>query len=1129
MKSSDLLAYYPENDTYRKFLDSLRYKEKGTIHLKGLAGSSKSLLAATALGEFPGIHLFILPGTEEAAYFYNDLINLSAPVEICFFPSSYKRSIQYRQISSSNIVMRTSVLERIVQNPERLVIVTSPEALAEKVIQKEMLDQKSIRIKKGSHMTVSGLIDALGELGFNQVDFVDEPGQYAVRGSIIDIFSYSARQPFRLDFWGNQLDSIRLFEIENQRSTEKVDTALILPDTHTHMSETISDTGSRIPFTAFPGKPMITWIVNTEYVKNKIDGITEKTSFESTGEDESVQIPAKNMILATSHEVFSDLSQEWLIEYGPVYSLQPDQEFMFSTSPQPSFNKNFELLARNLKQNIDSGLTNIIMSDNEKQIDRLRSVFDTIDGQVRFHPILTSLHEGFIEHSLNIAVYTDHQIFDRYHRFRLDDQFTRSESMTIHELTGLHPGDYVVHTDHGIGQFGGLEKIDISGREQEAVKLVYRDNDILYVSIHSLHRISKYKGKDGQPPKIYKLGTGAWQKLKSSAKKKVKDIARELIKLYAIRKAKEGFRFSPDSYLQQELESSFIYEDTEDQLKATLDVKGGMEAPFPMDRLICGDVGFGKTEVAVRAAFKAVADSKQVALLVPTTILALQHYNTFTERLRDFPCTIDYISRLRKPAYQKKAISNLEQGKTDIIIGTHRLVSKDVRFKDLGLFIIDEEQKFGVRVKEKLKQLKINVDTLTLTATPIPRTLQLSLMGARDLSIINTPPPNRHPITTELHTFNEEIIREAIHYEVSRNGQVFFIHNRIQNIGEIETLVRRICPGISTAVVHGQMEGTRLEKIMLDFISGIYDVLIATTIIESGLDIPNVNTMIINDAHHFGLSDLHQLRGRVGRSNKKAFCYLLSPPLSLLTPEARKRLIAITEFSELGSGFYIAMQDLDIRGAGNLLGAEQSGFIAEIGFETYHRILDEALLELKEEEFSDLFAGKDKSEVQQKGSHYTTDCQIDTDLELLFPDDYVSNISERLRLYRILDGIDTEKKLKDLQDELTDRFGPLPEPSHELLQVVRLRWLAMKLGFTKIILKKNKMICYFIPDQESPYYRSPLFSNILAFIKKQSGQYKLKESGDNLILTINNISSISQAMTILGKILNQYKVSCRPE
>ncbi|KPK83652.1 MAG: transcription-repair coupling factor [Bacteroides sp. SM23_62_1] len=1118
MKPSDLLSYYPQHNNYRKLIELLQDNQNTTIHLKGLAGSSRSLLAASILTGFPGIHLFILPDTEEAAYFFNDLMNLCTPCEIMFFPSAYKRSVRYHQVSNANIVMRTSILKHLSGKPEKLSVVTSPEALAEKVIRKDLLNQKSIRITKGDHMAISELAGMLQDLDFHPVDFVYEPGQFALRGSIIDIFSYSAKQPSRIDFSGNEVDSIRSFNTESQLSTEILDNTLILPDTHAVSTEKNKDILTRVPFTEYLPESSITWIMNTGYIINKIDEINNEISFESTAGEEIAANHDKKIILASSEEVFSNLSKGRLIEFGPEYRMSPSEVMAFSTSPQPAFNKNFELLGQTLIKNTDAGYVNLIMSENEKQIDRLRSVFNDIDTGITFQPVFTSLHEGFIEHSLKIALYTDHQIFDRYHRYRLDDQFSRSESMTIHELTGLHPGDYVVHVDHGIGQFGGLEKIRISNREQEAVKLVYRDNDILYVSIHSLHRISKYKGKDGQPPKIYKLGTGAWQKLKSSAKKKVKDIARELIRLYALRKSKEGFRFSPDSYLQKELESSFIYEDTEDQLKATCDIKEGMEAPFPMDRLVCGDVGFGKTEVAVRAAFKAVTDSKQVALLVPTTILALQHYNTFTERLRDFPCNIDYISRLKKSVHQKKVISRLAEGKIDIVIGTHRLVSEDIRFKDLGLLIIDEEQKFGVRVKEKLKQMKMDVDTLILTATPIPRTLQLSLMGARDLSVINTPPPNRHPITTELHTFNEDIIREAIHYEVSRDGQVFIIHNRIQNIGEVENLIRRICPGITTAVVHGQMEGARLEKIMLDFISGMYDVLIATTIIESGLDIPNANTIIINNAHQFGLSDLHQLRGRVGRSNKKAFCYLLSPPFDLLTPEARKRLKAISEFSELGSGFYIAMQDLDIRGAGNLLGAEQSGFITEIGFETYHRILDEAVLELKQEEFGDLYTDITKPGAEIKNEYYSSDCQIDTDLELLFPDEYVSNISERLRLYRILDSIDSENKLKSFEDELIDRFGPLPEPSLELLQVVRLRWLAMKFGLTKIILKKEKMISYFIPDQESPYYSSPVFVKIISYIKNQSGQYQLKETGDRLTLTINNISSISQAINILTKI-----------
>jgi transcription-repair coupling factor (superfamily II helicase) len=1119
VKPSELLSYYPQNELFRKFTDELRQGKTGTIRLKGLSGSAKSLLAANIIAEIPEIHLFILRDSEEAAYFYNDLTSLLSSVEILFFPSSFKRSIQYQQISSSNIVMRTSVIERLTEKPGKLAIVTSPEALAEKVIRPEILKKQSLQIAKGNYITISGLANSLMNFGFRQTDFVYEPGWFSIRGSIVDIFSWSSRIPYRLSFIGNEVESIREFNNETQLSFQKLDNVLILPDTQTFTStNTELLASSRISFTEFPHKPVIAWLSGTQFVLDKIDDIVEKTLFTPPDEDDNSPVPDKKIALSTSDEIFSPLQEGWIIEYGPDYITTQGPELIFKTSPQPSFNKNFDLLVKNLRQNTDSGYTNFIFSDNEKQIERLQSIFKDLDSHVDFKPVPASLHEGFVEHSLKIALYTDHQIFDRYQRFQLDDQFTRSENLTVQELTGLNPGDYVVHIDHGIGQFGGLEKIQTGGKEQEAVRLVYRDNDVLYVSIHSLHRISKFKGKDGQIPKIYKLGSGAWQKLKSSAKKKVKDIARELIRLYAMRKEQEGFIFSPDSYLQTELESSFIYEDTEDQLKATRDVKLGMEAPYPMDRLICGDVGFGKTEVAIRAAFKAVTDSKQVAVLVPTTILALQHYNTFTERLRDFPCTVDYVSRLKSQSRQKTTLRNLAEGKLDIIIGTHRLVSKDVKFKDLGLLIIDEEQKFGVSVKEKLKQLKLNVDTLTLTATPIPRTLQLSLMGARDLSVINTPPPNRYPIATELHTFNQEIIREAIYFEVGRKGQVFFIHNRVQNIGEVEVLIKKICPEVSTAIAHGQMDGARLEKVMLDFIAGKYDVLVASSIIESGLDIPNANTMIINNAHHFGLSDLHQLRGRVGRSNKKAFCYLLAPPLNLLPSEARKRLQAISEFSELGSGFYIALQDLDIRGAGNLLGAEQSGFIAEIGIETYQRILDEAVLELKENEFSDVFTETEKLPSQLEEINYITDCHIDTDLELLFPDEYVGNISERLRLYRILDNIDSEDKLKDFEDELIDRFGDLPEPTLELLQVVRLRWLAIKLGFPKIILKKNKMIAYFISDPDSPYYKSPIFSFILTYIQNQTQHYHLKETKGKLTLYIDPITSITQAIETLQQI-----------
>ncbi len=871
-----------------------------------------------------------------------------------------------------------------------------------------------------------------------------------------------------------------------------------------------------IPFTALFGEDTVWWINDLAYVKDRMDDIFERTGTGNEEEGDQVGQDEKKVSLIDGNEFTDLIASSRIIEFGHQVFYSPDKTLSFDTIPQPSFQKNFELLAEDLMLKQEAGYNIYILSDNQKQIDRILSIFEDIHTEIRIKPLLTTLHEGYIDHGSKICMYTDHQIFDRYHRYQLQEHFTRKESITVRELTSLHPGDYVVHIDHGIGQFGGLEKIRLDEREQEAIKLVFKDQDTLYVSIHSLHRISKYKGKDNAPPRIYKLGSGAWQKLKASTRKKVKDIARELINMYAKRKTLEGFSFSPDSYLQTELEASFMYEDTEDQLKATRELKDGMEAAFPMDRLVCGDVGFGKTEVAIRGAFKAVSDSKQVAVMVPTTILALQHFKTFSDRLRDFPCKVDYISRLKKTAAQKNTLADVASGKTDIIIGTHRLAGKDVVFKDLGLLIIDEEQKFGVAMKEKLRKLKLNVDTLTLTATPIPRTLQLSLMGARDLSIIRTPPPNRYPVVTELHSFNNDIIKEAIYYEVNRGGQVFIIHNRIQNIAEIEVLVHRLCPDIKIVVAHGQMEGAKLEKIMMGYIEGEYDVLISTTIIESGLDIPNANTMIINNAHHFGLSDLHQLRGRVGRSNRKAFCYLLAPPLNLQTPEARRRLNAIEEFSEIGSGLNIAMQDLDIRGAGNLLGAEQSGFIAEIGFETYHRILDEALLELKETEFPDLFREADGDKPEDR--KHVTDCQIDTDISLLFPDAYIENNSERLRLYRVLDNIGTEEGLQRFEHELEDRFGPVPEVTVELMNVVRLRWMAIRLGFEKIILKKGRMIMHFVSNQDSSYYSTPTFKAILAFVQDQGRQFRLKETNGKLTLSTDPVNSISAAIGILRKI-----------
>ncbi len=1116
MEPPELLSAYNRLDQVKALHKWCEKPGSQVIHLKGLAGSSPALIAASCLTETVRSHVFILPDRETAAYFHNDLVNFSSPVSTYFYPSSYRRSVQYSRKNTDNIVRRTEVLKKIEEDDGPKAIVTFPEALVEKTFSRNFLNKNTFDVRTGDRLSHSFLADFLASCQFQLEDFVYEPGQYSIRGSIVDVFSFSAKFPYRIDFSGQEVDSIRSFDIENQISVEKHDRISLVPDVNMLQAKDPRTIESMIAFADYPDSDTIWWADDLAWVRDRMDDIVSRTPRSGRDADEPGNEVNKPETLVGGKTFTAGLGSKPLIEFGRQVLFTPDSSLSFNCQPQPAFRKNFEILADDLLERAGNGYQTYILSDNRRQIDRLHAIFEDIRPGIEFRTIPTSLHEGFIDHELRICLYTDHQIFDRYHRYRLQEQFTRRESLTMRELTELQPGDYVVHTDHGIGQFGGLEKINLHGIEQEAVKLVYKDLDTLYVSIHSLHRISKFKGKDNQPPRVYKLGTGAWQKLKNSTKKKVKDIARELITLYARRKAQKGFSFSADSYLQDELEASFIYEDTEDQLAATREMKQGMEAEFPMDRLICGDVGFGKTEIAVRGAFKAVSDSKQVAVLVPTTILALQHYRTFRERLHDFPCTVDLISRLKNPAARKKTIADLESGKTDIVIGTHRLLSRDVKFKDLGLLIIDEEQKFGVAMKEKLKQMKLNVDTLTLTATPIPRTLQMSLMGARDLSIIRTPPPNRYPIVTELHSFNEDIIREAIYFEVSRNGQAFFIHNRIDNITGVEETVRRICPDVSTAVAHGRMEGSRLEKIMLNFIEGQYDVLISTTIIESGLDIPNANTIIINNAHHFGLSDLHQLRGRVGRSNRKAFCYLLAPPAALQTPEARRRLKAIEEFSELGSGLNIAMQDLDIRGAGNLLGAEQSGFIAEIGFETYHRILDEALLELKENEYKDLFRTEESTGEKKGDIQYLTDCQVDTDLSLLFPDTYVENPVERLRLYRILDNIKNNERLTAFEKEMEDRFGPVPGASKELMNVVRLRWRAIELGFEKIILKKERMVIHFISDPGSVYFSSPLFRKIIDFVQQNGNQFRMKESGGRLILAKNGVASVTEAIEILN-------------
>ena len=1100
----DILKFYSRHPKVTETLQQLKGADD-KVYLNGLQGSSKSFIAGEIISNSKQAHLFIFQDKEDAAYFHNDISNILG-TETSFFPTSYKRSVIYREEDSANLLLRSETLTRLADN-KNLIITTYPEAVAEKVINKNNLIQSTLNLQVGEQVNIDFIEEILEEYHFQYVDFVYEPGQYSIRGSIIDIFSFASDHPWRIDFMDNEVESIRSFDIENQLSIEKFEQISIVPKIVNPDSENqeLKQTESFFSFLS-PGTTI--WTDNLSFINDKIADIYQKLNENNR---EELIIPV--------NEFIESVQKLRHIEFGQTNFFN-SREVQFNTSHQPAFNKNFNLLGDNIISNIENNYLTYILSDNEKQIERLRNIFEDINPKIQFTPVLQTLHEGFIDHDLQVCFYTDHQIFGRYHKFKIKNSLQKKEQITLRELTSLHPGDYVVHIDHGIGKFGGLEKIEINGKIQEAIKLVYKDQDTLYVSIHALHKISKYKGKDSEPPKIYKLGTGAWQKLKQTTKQKVKDVAKELIQLYAKRKAQKGFAYTPDTYMQKELESSFIYEDTPDQLVTTNAVKEDMESYTPMDRLICGDVGFGKTEIAVRSAFKAVSDNKQVAVLVPTTILALQHYQTFSDRLADFPCTINYISRLKSRKEQTEIIKNLANGKIDIIIGTHRLVGKEIDFKDLGLLIIDEEQKFGVSVKEKLKKIKINVDTLTLTATPIPRTLQFSMMGARDLSIINTPPPNRYPIITELHTFNEDIIKEAIEYEFQRNGQIFFIHNRVQNIEEIEKLINKLCPDVRTVIAHGQMEGKKLEKVMLDFIQYEYDVLIATTIIESGLDIPNTNTIIINNAQNFGLSDLHQLRGRVGRSNKKAFCYLLAPPLISVTQDARRRLKAIEEFSELGSGFNIAMQDLDIRGAGNLLGAEQSGFITDIGFETYHKILNEAILELKETSFKELYQSEQAKEAdkQIQNQKFISDCQIDTDLEILFPDSYISNISERVRLYRELDNTESEEQLLSFESQLKDRFGKIPPQTKELTNIVRLRWLAIDLGIEKIIIKNNKLVAYFISDQNSLFYKSPVFTKILSYLQHNPQMIKMKEINNKLTITIPKVDSIEKAIHIFKQI-----------
>ncbi|TAJ14268.1 transcription-repair coupling factor [Marinilabiliaceae bacterium JC017] len=1113
MELSELISLYRADariNTLEKYLST----QPTAIHLKGLTGSSKAVSVAS-LAEL-GPHLVILNDKEEAAYFYNDLVQLTNEKIVYFLPSSYKRSPEYGQKDTQDILLRTEALSQLQVGPSRFFVVTYPEALAELVLSAEQLAKSVLQITTGDKIDLSFIADVLTEYNFQRVDFVYEPGQFSIRGSIIDIYSFFEDNPYRIDFFGDEVDSIRTFHLETQLSKEKKQTITIVPNITENQ-----DIQELVPLSGYLPDNTKVWLASPAFVKEKLEEIRTKVEQALKNhpetENEESSIPSLQQ-LCSAKDFFNHLKQFYRITFGTKNELRAAHTIEFNTSPQPVFHKNFELLEKDLHERRQEEYLCYILSDNTRQLNRLQAIFNDRGVTVKYQEINHALHEGYVDHDLRLCTYTDHQIFERYHKFSLKTEKARAaqQAISLKELNRLNPGDFVVHIDHGVGRFGGLVQTDVNGKPQEAIRLIYRDNDVLLVSIHSLHRISKFKSKDGTPPKINKLGTAAWQKLKDKTKSKVKDIARELIALYAKRKAEPGFSFSPDSYMQTELEASFLFEDTPDQHKTTSAVKLDMESNTPMDRLVCGDVGFGKTEIAVRAAFKAVADNKQVAILVPTTILALQHFTTFKERLNKFPCSVDYVSRLRKPKEIKEALKRLKEGQLDILIGTHRLVGKDVQFKNLGLLIIDEEQRFGVSVKEKLKKLRINVDTLTLTATPIPRTLQFSLMGARDLSILNTPPPNRHPIITELHPFNEEIIKEAILFETDRNGQVFLINNRVQNIQEIENMVNRILPDIKTVVAHGQMEGPKLEKIMLDFIAGEYDVLIATTIIESGLDIPNANTIIINNAHHFGLSELHQLRGRVGRSNKKAFCYLMAPPLTTLTQEARRKLKIIEEFSDLGSGFNIAMQDLDIRGAGNMLGGEQSGFISDIGYETYMRILNEALLELRETEYKEVFEEENKP--QEKNIEFVSDCQIETDEEVLFPESYISNIAERMHLYRELDNIKDEEELIKFEANLTDRFGEIPRASLELMEIVRVRYLAKKLGIEKIIFKNKILFIYFISNQDSPFFSSPLFTNILNWLQHNTHKAEMKEARGKLMLSFKNINSIRNIRDVLEEI-----------
>ncbi|SIQ11747.1 transcription-repair coupling factor [Maribacter ulvicola] len=1111
MSHSSIQQRYNQSPQIGKLQHTIADSENsGTknIPLKGLVGSSLSFVLSSLFQSEDRPFLAIFNDKEEAAYYLNDLERLIGDDHVLFYPGSYRRPYQIEETDNANVLLRAEVLNRINSRKKPAIIVTYPDALFEKVVTRKELDKNTLKMKLGDTLSLDFLNEILFEYKFKRVDFITEPGEFSVRGGIVDVYSFSHDEPYRIEFFGDEIDSIRTFDVETQLSKEKVKSITIVPN----MADKFL-IEKRQSFLTYIASKTLVFTKNTDILYDRLDDFFDKAKEAFTKLSTDINHAEPEELFMGGNEFKQQLSK------FTVLSQDADRDASnlveFHSKPQPSFNKKFDLLIENLNSYKDQGYTNYIFCASEQQAKRFHDIFEEVNQQVHYQIIVSPLFQGFIDDDQKLVCYSDHQIFERYHKFYLKNGYAKKQAITLKELNKLEIGDYVTHIDHGIGKFGGLQKIDVEGKKQEAIKLMYGERDILYVSIHSLHKISKFNGKDGAPPKIYKLGSGAWKKIKDKTKSRVKKIAFNLIKIYAKRRLEKGFQYNPDSYLQNELEASFIYEDTPDQSTATEDVKRDMESERPMDRLICGDVGFGKTEVAIRAAFKAVDNGKQVAILVPTTILAFQHHRTFTERLKDMPVTVDYLNRFRTAKEKKETIQRLGEGKVDIIIGTHQLVNKNVQFKDLGLLIVDEEQKFGVAVKDKLKSIKENVDVLTLTATPIPRTLQFSLMAARDLSTITTAPPNRYPIESQVIRFNEEVIRDAVSYEIERGGQVFFIHNRIENIKEVAGMIQRLVPDAKVGVGHGQMDGKKLEALMLGFMNSEFDVLVSTTIIESGLDVTNANTIFINNANNFGLSDLHQMRGRVGRGNKKAFCYFITPPYESMTNDARKRIEALAQFTELGSGFNIAMKDLEIRGAGDLLGGEQSGFINEIGFETYQKILAEAIDELKENEFKDLY-----EEVEGKHEKiFVKETQIDSDFELLFPDDYINNITERLTLYTELNQVKDEAALQKFEAQLVDRFGELPDEAQDLLNSVRIKWIANSIGLERIVMKQGKMIGYFLSDQQSAFYQTATFTRVLQYVQSHAQLCKIKEkktrNGLRLLLVFENIRSVDRAYLAL--------------